>query len=126
MHKNKITNILNLSPDDRLDYFIRKVCDFEEVWGLFNEGWAMSESVDGKKVISFWPEQNFASLCAIETWSGYEPKLIKLEDFTQKWLTGMEKDNVLVGVFQTPEDKAVVIFPAELGLLLSDELENYQ
>lgn len=34
MKNNRINNITNLSSPERYDYFIRKVSDFEEVWGL--------------------------------------------------------------------------------------------
>ena len=42
MKNNRINNITNLSSPERYDYFIRKVSDFEEVWGLKDkEGWAL-------------------------------------------------------------------------------------
>ncbi len=126
MHNKKLSNVLNLPSDERFYYFIRKICDFEEIWGLFNDGWAMSVMDNENTVMSFWPERKFASLCATESWLGYEPKLIPLEEFIQKWLKGMEKDNIHIGVFQTPEDKAVVISAPELKQLLQEELENYE
>ena len=38
MHPDKQRNILNLSPQDRYGYFIRKVADFEEVWLIQVDG----------------------------------------------------------------------------------------
>lgn len=118
--------MLNLPSNERFDYFIRKICDFEEVWGLFYDGWAMSEMDNKNTVMSFWPEKEFASLCASGSWLGYEPKSIVLKEYIQKWLEGMEKDNVHVGVFQTPDDKAVVISAFKLKQILQEELENYE
>ena len=34
MNNSRIKNIVNLSAAERYGYFIRKVSDFEEVWGL--------------------------------------------------------------------------------------------
>lgn len=34
MQNNKIDNVVNLTAPERYDYFIRKVTDFEGVWGL--------------------------------------------------------------------------------------------
>lgn len=34
MRNSKIDNVINLTASERYDYFIRKVADFEEVWGL--------------------------------------------------------------------------------------------
>ncbi|WP_454046937.1 hypothetical protein [Chryseobacterium sp. Marseille-Q8038] len=34
----KINNISKMSEDERYNYFIRKVADFEELWGLNDDG----------------------------------------------------------------------------------------
>lgn len=34
----KIENILKMSEDERYDYFVRKVADFEQIWGLSDNG----------------------------------------------------------------------------------------
>lgn len=45
MRNSKIDNVINLTASERYDYFIRKVADFEEVWGLKDaEGWALMGS----------------------------------------------------------------------------------
>ena len=47
MRNSKIDNVINLTASERYDYFIRKVADFEEVWGLKDaEGWALMGSED--------------------------------------------------------------------------------
>lgn len=38
MNNSRIKNIVNLSAAERYGYFIRKVSDFEEVWGLKDKG----------------------------------------------------------------------------------------
>ena len=115
-----------MSGNERYDYFIRKIADFEEVWGLFNDGWAMIEDSTGKRGIPFWPEEDFAKLCSKNEWCAYSPKKIELDAFIDKWIPGMKNDGLSLAIFQTPENKGIFV---ESDLILSDlenELEQYE
>ena len=126
MHQKKIENILKMSGEERLLYFIRKVSDFEEVWGLFAGGWAMTADNKGRKAIPFWPEKDFSDLCANGVWKNYNSKQIELDIFISKWLLGMEKDGVLAAIFPTPKNKGVIIQPKDLLTSLKEEIEQYE
>ncbi|GBC59404.1 hypothetical protein DENIS_0343 [Desulfonema ishimotonii] len=126
MHQKKIENLLKMSGKERFLYFVRKVADFEEVWGLFADGWAMTADNEGRKAIPFWPEKDFSNLCAEGAWKNYNSKQIKLDKFMSKWLPGMEKDGVLVAIFPTPKNKGVIIQPKELSASLEEEIEQYE
>jgi Protein of unknown function (DUF2750) len=121
----KLTNVINFPAPERYSYFIRKAADFEEVWGLYDNGWALLES-KGNRILAFWPECEFAELCAIDTWQSYTPKKITLEDFTDKWLEGMRKDGTEAAIFYTPEEKGIVVSAQQLLDDLSKELAQYE
>jgi len=121
----KVINVINLSAPERYSYFVRKIADFEEVWGLYNEGWALVES-NGSSVLAFWPECEFAELCADGIWKNYTPKKITLEDFKEKWLVGMVKDKTEAAVFYTPNEKGIVLPAQQLLDDLSKELTQYE
>lgn len=93
MNQNKINNLINMNDENRYNYFIRKISDFEIVWGLFDNGWAVLQSVEpGVINVPFWPEKEFAQICATGIWHNYSPKEITLEDFVDKWLPGIIVD----------------------------------
>jgi hypothetical protein len=114
-----------MSKNDRLSYFVRKVCDFEEVWGLNSNGWAMANSSSGEKVIPFWPEADFSKLMTKDVWSDYSAQKISLEDFMNKWLPGMENDNLFIAIFPVPNDEGFIIKPRILLDKIKEELEQY-
>jgi hypothetical protein len=89
MNQQKVNHILKLSAEERYLYFIRKITDFETVWGLHNEGWALVGDSQGKEIIPFWPEKEFAELCAVDSWNRYLPRPISLSDFLMILLVGM-------------------------------------
>jgi len=59
MNSQKNNKVLALSASNRVGYFIRKIADFEELWGLDDSGWAlMSESSpDIQRALPIWPEK---------------------------------------------------------------------
>lgn len=126
MKREKINNVLSLSVEERYSFFVRKVADFEEVWGLYDDGWAMLSDSSGRKIIPFWPEKDFAQLCATEQWETYGARAIPLKDFIDKWLPGMKKDDILVGIFYTPSGKGIPVEPERLRADIEEELEQYE
>jgi hypothetical protein len=47
--------VIKLPANIRYEYLIKKVADSEEVWGLYDDGWAMSSDDKGRLLIPFWP-----------------------------------------------------------------------
>jgi hypothetical protein len=116
MDPNKKLSVTTLDAPERYDYFIRKICDFEVVWGLFDEGWAAG-SVDGTDVIPIWPERELAAECATGDWASLAPREIPLEAFVTKWIPGATADASRFAIFPTPSQKAIVV---ENATLLAD------
>ncbi len=124
VHPNKLKRVISMSGAERFDYFVRKVADFDEVWGLHGKGWATATDEDGKVAVPFWPEADFAAECAVEEWDGYQPKSITLDDFLGKWLPGLLADQRLVAVFPTPASRGVLVEPDSVDSALRRELEE--
>lgn len=125
MNSKEFENVLRLPASKRYEYFIKKVSDSEEVWGLYGNGWATAQDNDGSIVIPFWPKKEFAQFCAKGSWEEYLPKSIGLEDFLDKWLPGMLKDNYKPAIFYTDNDQGIVVETDRLKNDIEEELENY-
>ncbi|WP_420491137.1 DUF2750 domain-containing protein [Neobacillus drentensis] len=37
---------------------MKKVVDYEEVWGLYDDGWATAQDDDGNMLIPFFPKKD--------------------------------------------------------------------
>ena len=116
---------MGLSSAERHGYFVRKVADTQEVWGLHHDGWATAQA-GGKVAIPFWPEAAFAQACASGDWAGFQPRAIALDDFLTKWLPGMANNEQLASVFPVPQGSANVAAPADLLADLLHESEQYE
>lgn len=122
---NKLNNIRNLTSKERCDYFVRKVADFEVVWGLFNDGWVTSGIKDAS-AIAFWPEKDFATLSSNGVWKDCKATEINLTDFMENWLPEMMNVNQLCCIFPMDNALEFLIHPKELLELLQNEIEQYE
>lgn len=124
INEKEFYSVLNLPANKRYEYFIKKVVDWGEVWGLYEDGWAMTEDDNGNLLIPFWPKKEFAQYCAAKEWEGYTPEPIELDEFMNEWLPGIKEDGYRPSIFWNGYDSAVM----EVEVLLRDlenELENY-
>ncbi|MDN2675521.1 DUF2750 domain-containing protein [Janthinobacterium sp. SUN033] len=125
MHPDKFKQVAGLPSAERHAYFVRKVADTQEVWGLHHDGWATAQA-DGKVAIPFWPEAAFAQACASGDWEHFQARAIGLDDFLAKWLPGMANNKQLAFVFPVPQGSASIAAPGDLLADLREEARQYE
>ena len=125
IHPKQIEAVLALPGNRRFEHFIKVVADSQEVWGLYESGWALAATDDGVGVFPLWPAKAYAQACAIEEWLEYKPRLISLQEFTDVLLPKLKADGLLPGIFPTPTSKGVTPAVDELKAALEVELQNY-
>ena len=72
-----------------------------------------------------WPAKEYAAVCAINEWKGFDPRAISLSDLMEVLLPRLKRDGVLPGVFFTPSSKGGTPSVDELILALEAELQKY-
>jgi len=123
--QKQIENVLSLPPEKLYSHFIKTVVDWEEVWGLYNDGWAMAGTNSDESVFLFWPAKEYAQLNAISEWKDYKPEPITLDDFIGELLPKLAKNKVLPGIFFRPNGKGLTPSIEQLIDDLNKERENY-
>ncbi|MFV8510602.1 DUF2750 domain-containing protein [Ralstonia pseudosolanacearum] len=120
-------HVLALDGVQRLEHLIKRVADWQSVWGLCSQaGWVAGADDDARRCFPIWPHPTYAEICAVDEWVGNAPTAIDIHAFTAKWLPNMEKDGLILAVFPTPSDKAVFIEPSVFKELLDDALSQYE
>jgi hypothetical protein len=125
VNQKQIEAVLALPGAERFEHFIKVIADWQEVWGLYRDGWALAAANDGTTVFPLWPAKEYAELCATNEWDGYEPRSIRLRDFTEELLPKLKRDGFLPGVFFTPTSKGITPSVDDLTSALDAELQNY-
>jgi len=126
INQQQIDSVLTLPAAERYGHFIRRVADWQELWGLKTDGgWVALCSDDGSKCLPFWPHPEYAKLFAASEWGDAAPERMELSRFID-WLSQISQDGYRIAVFPTPAGKGVVVAPLELRSHLTAETEQYE
>ncbi|MBT2680165.1 DUF2750 domain-containing protein [Bacillus sp. ISL-35] len=124
MNPKEFEAVIRQPAKIRYEYFIKKAADYEEVWGLYHDGWATAKDDMERILLPLFPNETFAEAFAKREWEACNPKRIELEDFLEKWIPGMKSDGIKPSIFPTDIDSVVVEVDVLHQSLLA-ELENY-
>jgi len=125
LNGKEFQNVMHLHPEQRYEYFIHKVADWQEIWSLWKDGWALMRDNDQQEIVPIWPHSLYADAYAVGEWTGYSPKNVPLEVWLERWTPGLERDHRLVAVFPVTDGKATTLTATQLKSDLETELEKY-
>ena len=100
--------MLRLPGPERYAHFLVEAAGAREVWGLWDDGWALAEGSRGQRVLPIWPGREYAERCAVGLWSGYEPRAISLDELFDQLMPHLALTGTELGVFYTPSGKGVL------------------
>jgi hypothetical protein len=111
----ELRSMVSLPAINRMQYFLAKVADWEELWSVTDcGGWSLMATDDGAAAVPVWPARVYASINCVGDWRDREPANIPLDDWMTKWTPGTEADGKVAAVFPLPDGKGVVIRPKDL------------
>src|SRR5690554_1165451 len=127
MSDEQLTSVLEMDGEERYDYFLSAVLVEREIWILVNSDSRFLSIVsedDGVAHLPVWPSSEFAAEYAKGA-DDLTPKSISLPDFFKKWVSGLSKDGLLVGVFPGADKTLWITEANELKKDLQDELSSF-
>ena len=119
--ESDIEAILELSPAERYRYFIERVQEKNEVWSLFDDGWATSEDKQGNTLLPLWPDKEFAELCITGHWATFKAKAIPMSEALNDMIPYLRTADILPGVFYVAGEGSVDVNIDELDADLRAE-----
>jgi len=122
----EIESVLKIDGRERFNYLVKRIADEERAWGLWRDGWALMEDIDGVSVFPLWPAYEYAQRCAAGDWAGYLPSEISLGNLLDELAPKLAARGIHLGVFPTPSGKGVRIGSGEFCRALRNELQNYE
>lgn len=123
LNPRQFTSVSVLDGNARVQHFVARVADWEQVWSLKAEsGWASAGDESGRALFPVWPHPDYAQACASGDWAGFYPEAVEVHDFIRNWLPGLDKDGLWVAVFPTPAMQGVPLAPFTLCQAIEEEL----
>jgi hypothetical protein len=127
LHEKHFANVIALPSNERLRYFLGRVSDWEQLWGMRNdEGWLVPVTPDGIEYFPVWPHPDFAQKTTDLRFPGHRTDEICLHNFMECWLPTLQNDDVKVAAFPNLECTFWVIDAGHLAEHLLDELKKYE
>ncbi|MCO5067066.1 MAG: DUF2750 domain-containing protein [Kiritimatiellae bacterium] len=126
MNPQKIASVLALDAPKRYAHFIKVCADQRKMWGLYQNGWALAESDTGEPAFPVWPAREYAVLCAVRQWEGYEPREIDLDTFFENLVPSLLDRKTILAVFPKPDQKGITPWVEEVIIDLRAELSKIE
>jgi hypothetical protein len=127
MNDKEFEAVFSLPAQRRYAYLLKRVVDWERIWGLGTpESWALSSDDEGHELVPVWHRERFAAACAEGSWRGCEPRAIDLSLWMERWIPGMQRDQRMVSAFPTPGGQSVRVSPEHFENDLKEQLTLYE
>ncbi|WP_345844096.1 DUF2750 domain-containing protein [Shewanella algae] len=122
--KQTQAQFVGMTPEGRYDFLVEQVKEHKELWVLQDNDGCVMLTTDDEDCIPVWPSEETASLWAVDDWQDCRPLSIGLAEWLERWVPGMEDDELYVAVFPMLEDLGVVIPPHELEQRLAPKTRH--
>ncbi|OYX05184.1 MAG: hypothetical protein B7Z12_04240 [Caulobacter vibrioides] len=83
------------------DAFYRELAKTQSVWTIRGaDGFPTSTNGSGETAMPFWSTENRARavIDKVEAYAGFSPHRLELEEFRSRWLPGLDRDGLFVGL----------------------------
>lgn len=109
---------------ERLNYFLTRAMEAEEVWGLSNgRGWVMKDK-DGSLVLPVWPYSEFANANAVGEDESKVADAVSLEHFIYNLLPQLIDQDIHIEVMPTRTKKGLVMEAQALFEIIERKLDT--
>ncbi len=108
-----------MSEAQLLEYFLTRVFETEEVWGLDDGCEWVAREQDDHWAMPLWPYRQFAASSASGEWSGCLPSAESLEDFVFQTLGALMDEDTMLEVMAEPGRRGCLVSPQRLHDILT-------
>lgn len=128
--KQELEAVTALSPEKRYNYFVKRICDWEQVWTLYEDDYiVLNEAKNGKLYILLFPFKDFAEHYAINTrgMKGVSYKSFEINEFLETIIKKLQANNVSNAlVFPVANGYGLNVSMTDMVKDIQSELENYK
>lgn len=128
--KQELETVTALSPEKRYNYFVKRICDWEQVWTLYEDDYiVLNEAKNGKLYILLFPFKDFAEHYATNTrgMKGVSYKSFEINEFLETIIKKLQANNVSNAlVFPVANGYGLNVSMTDMVKDIQSELENYK
>ena len=111
-----------MSAPLRLQYFLSRVIEAEEIWGLADQkGWVMREE-DDKLILPIWPYRQCADACIVD--HDLQSNATSLDHFVERILHTLAAEGIHLDVLPSVGTSGAVLSAVELQSMFKSLMES--
>ncbi len=123
-HKDEYAAAQSMSDEEILEYFMYRIVEMDEVWGLKQDNHWITRTIDGHETLPVWPYKRYADDAATGEWQGFTPLPETLEFFIYQILNKLAAQSVLVEIMPRKDTAGCLISPLRLFNFLESMKES--
>jgi len=116
-----ITTIEEYGEQKRFKYLLEAVIKNREIWILVDEHGCMMLNTEDEDCVPVWPNKEFAQNWITGDWKDCAAEAISLTKWQNRWIPGLEEDELAIVAFPNQAEEGLVLFPNEFDFELSKQ-----
>ena len=117
--ENEVIVIKSLPAEERMNYFISRVIDNDEIWSLSDSNGWKKNNISGSQVIQLWPHEEYVE----EPNENEKKEMTSLLLFTDQYLPRLINSNIDLEIFPTKDSKGIFITATQFKKILEEEIQ---
>lgn len=122
-HKDEIAAIPTMSDEEILEYFLYRIFETDEVWGIKATGQWQTRQRQDHQTLVVWPYKCLAENAAIGEWADCMPIAESIESFTYQTLNSAAKTGKVIEIMPRGQEVGCLIYPQRLFSMLENMME---
>ena len=114
--QTELAALEEISPAERLNYFLTRAMEAEEIWVLMNES-------DDTEILPVWPYNVLAQACAQGDWEANNPDSVSLEHFVYNLLPQLSERDIHIEIMPSSTQKGLVFEAKALFEILERKID---
>ncbi|NMP15426.1 MULTISPECIES: DUF2750 domain-containing protein [unclassified Thalassotalea] len=115
-------NSLHLTDTQRYELFIQQLMSQREAWILTDEHGAVMLTENEEDFVPFWPNEETAACWATDEWDHCKPVKLTLDEIRERWLPGMEEDDLCLIIFPNQNLTGQIFYPWQFADIIDKKL----
>ncbi|MGZ4958899.1 MAG: DUF2750 domain-containing protein [Methylomonas sp.] len=119
-YQDEYEAVPKMTDEELLEYFLFRILETDEVWGLKDGPQWTTREVDGQETLPVWPFKRFAAEAAVADWQSLTPVADSLDYFIDQTLNKRAKQGVMVEIMPRLAGMGCLISPQRLMAILEN------
>ena len=120
-YEDEYTAVSTMADEELLEYFLFRICETDEVWGLKEGPNWITREINGMETQPVWPFKRYAADATSNAqWQNLKPVAESLEFFIYQILNRLTKQNISIEIMPRETGAGCLISPQRLLNYLED------